>query len=507
MIRILQNEEEIPVLSENINSEFIRLAKIFPEELVFWVADKYADKVNIANLEGIFHHDLIMCSFPVENQYLSEKIGYIDQWPFVKPDYTVSYPTWRMSPDMGGIKGKTFLIFESLIKKNYDFGYTITSIAKLGQQNGLLSYSEPRLLLGIEQSKSLNHLSGDRKLFKFVYQHYKWPWIFILFYCLLKFEKKIPLASILLGFFSTKRFKRNFELDNIDINSNRFLERSNSSIDVIIPTLGRPTYLKQVLIDLREQTLVPSKVIVVEQNPDIDSNSELLEINEMEWPFELIHFFIHEAGACNARNLALKEVTADWVFFADDDIRVSPDVLSQSLKELVRMGVDCLNINCKQPNQETVFHKVKQWGSFGAGTSVLNSSFAVKTKFSHIYENGYGEDQDYGMQLRKQGCDIIYHPQIEILHLKAERGGFRERSLQAWDDEQTKPSPTVLLYAWRYFSREQIHGYKAALFIKYYFKQNIKNPFRYVELMRERWRQSEKWAKKLNEKNKVSKVI
>jgi hypothetical protein len=288
------------------------------------------------------------------------------------------------------------------------------------------------------------------------------------------------------------------DLSEIKIQSIKISETSNS-IDVIIPTMGRPRYLMQVIEDLRLQSLLPKKVIVVEQNPDVNSISELPELYSKTWPFEIIHHFIHQTGACNARNLASKEVDADLVFFADDDIRFEPDLLERVVTEMNRLGVSSINMNCKQKGEKTIFKKIKQWGSFGSGTSIVKSIFAKQCSFSSIYEHGYGEDADFGMQLRNVGCDIIYHPEIEILHLKAPMGGFREKSVLALEQEEPlpKPSPTLMAFALKYYTPQQIKGFKTSLFLKYYNKQSIKNPFFYIREMRKRWKKSEEWAGKL----------
>ena len=210
-----------------------------------------------------------------------------------------------------------------------------------------------------------------------------------------------------------------------------------------------------------------------------------------------MHHFTHQTGACNARNLALEEVSDDWVFFADDDIRFEIDLLQKSLNELNRLGVDCLNINCKQEEEKTIFPKIKQWGSFGSGTSIVNSKFCKNINFDEIFEYGFGEDQDYGMQLRYGGCDIIYHPNIEIKHLKAPRGGFRQTSLPPWEKDKPKPSPTLMVYAKKYYTPEQLKGYKTEFFLRYYSRQEIKNPSKYLKRMKEGWKRSEEWAERL----------
>ncbi|UJH92503.1 hypothetical protein LZ575_08455 [Antarcticibacterium sp. 1MA-6-2] len=106
---------------------------------------------------------------------------------------------------------------------------------------------------------------------------------------------------------------------------------------------------------------------------------------------------------------------------------MAKDILAKTLDEAFRLNINCINLNCKQPGEKTIFHKVKQWGSFGSGTSMVRSRFVKGLRFSEVFEHGYGEDADFGMKLRKAGCDIIYHPLLEIKHLKAPVGGFRKK--------------------------------------------------------------------------------
>ena len=76
------------------------------------------------------------------------------------------------------------------------------------------------------------------------------------------------------------------------------------------------------LKDLSVQTHSPKRVIIIEQNPDLNSKSELDYLFNESWPFQIIHEFIHQTGACNARNLALSKVKSKFVFSCDDDNRI-----------------------------------------------------------------------------------------------------------------------------------------------------------------------------------------
>jgi hypothetical protein len=497
VVKVMKGETEIKISDTLCTKAFWELAGKFPEEIIAWCEEKYYADLNLEQWSQIFHQDLIMASYAVENAFLPDSIGYIDQLPFVNVNRKVLYATWQMSSDVGGIKGETLLKFKSQFEGNKDFDFLLNSIAKIGQQNGLFCYSA-RCLVSQPSDKKPESTATSSQLFSFVYCYYKTIWLSVLFWCYWKYENEFPLKAYLRAFLKEKCFLQKVDLSAIKIQSTKISETS-TSVDVIIPTMGRPEYLLQVLEDLSLQSLLPKKVIVVEQNPDVNSISELPELYSQTWPFEITHHFIHQTGACNSRNIALKEVDSNLVFFADDDIRFEPDLLEKVVTEMNRLGVSSINMNCKQKGEKTIFKKIKQWGSFGSGTSIVKSIFAKQCAFSSIYEHGYGEDADFGMQLRNAGCDIIYHPEIEILHLKAPMGGFREKPLLAWEQEQPlpKPSPTLMAFAFKYYTPQQIKGFKTSLFLKYYNKQSIKNPFVYFKSMRFRWKKSELWAGKL----------
>ncbi|MGM0932645.1 MAG: glycosyltransferase family 2 protein [Bacteroidota bacterium] len=511
LVRVRYKGDELEVEETDLCRLFWKLAEEYPEEIIAWCEEDFEDDLNTSTWSEIFHQDLIMASYGIKTDLFSEKIGYIDQLPFVNVNRKVHYPTWRMSTDVGGIKAKVLLQFREMFGQIKDFGFLLNSIAKLGQQNGLFCYSVPGLVkeAGLrplpsrqaqpDNGEGLKSTASKEELFSFVQAHYKSVRLWLLFWCFVRYEKSFPIGAFITALFQNKYFKKNIDLSGIDLQSNR-TGNPGTSIDVIIPTLGRKQYLLQVLDDLKVQSLLPKKVIIVEQNPDPDSQTELQELKTQSWPFEIVHQFTHKTGACFARNLALEKVDAEWVFFTDDDIRFGTDLLQKSLDELKRLGTVCLNINCKQEGEKTLFHKIKQWGSFGSGTSIVNAGFCKDLRFDEVFEYGFGEDKDYGMQLRNAGCDIIYHPEIEILHLKAPRGGFRELDLPPWEQDKPKPSPTLMIYTKKYYTAEQLKGFKIELYLRYYSKQEIKNPFKYLKMMGKRWRKSKEWAEKMKQK-------
>lgn len=146
-----------------------------------------------------------------------------------------------------------------------------------------------------------------------------------------------------------------------------------------------------------------------------------------------------------------------------------------------------------------------QSSNFGAGNSFIYTEFLENIKFNKEYEFGYGEDNDFGMQLRNAGCDVLYLPEPKILHLKAPMGGFRTKPQLQWHNEkvQPKPSPTVMLYQMKHQTKEQIYSYKTTLFFKYYKNQKIKNPVKYYINFQKQWQKSVFWANELKKQNEV----
>ena len=115
------------------------------------------------------------------------------------------------------------------------------------------------------------------------------------------------------------------------------------------------------------------------------------------------------------------------------------------------------------------------------------------------FDFGFGEDADFGMQLRNNGFDTLYISTQTILHLKAPIGGFRTKPIVIWKDDkiQPKPSPTVMLYKLLYDTKEQIQNYKSMIFIKNLNSSFLLNPFKYIKTFRYKWNRSVFWATEL----------
>lgn len=488
---------------DSIAESLLVLAKEYPEEILVWCHQSCKEQLDVPEIDNLMHHKKRMLSYnPSDDSFLDSRIGYIDTSLFASINKDVSFPTWQMSAAVGCIHSEVLLALNKAIPFDVDFDYFLCSLAKLSMPKGLLCYSEPRLLK--KGAKPVPVKTNSHTLFRFVKQHYKTHWVFLLLLNLFLYERKLPILPFVFSFFYKNRSNLMINLDAITVQSSKKVI-DKASFDVIIPTIGRKEYLYDVLKDFSKQTLLPKKIVIVEQNPKENSTTELDYLTNEKWPFEIRHIFTHQAGACNARNLALDEIKNEWVFLADDDIRIEADCIQKALQQIRQFGVKAVTLKCLQKGQKQNDSPVSQWGTFGSGCSFVFADSLKNCSFNRGYEFGFGEDGDFGMQLRNQGCDVLYLPEPEILHLKAPIGGFRTKPVLQWQSEeiQPKPSPTIMLYQILHHTPAQTNSYKTTLFFKYYRLQKIKNPVKYYFHFQKQWERSVFWAKELRKQKEI----
>lgn len=493
------SNEFLPQFNPNVAATLIAVAERFEDEILVWCHENQKANLNVEAIETLFHHKRFLFSFaPFLENYFDRELGYIEDTPFIKVNKSERYATWQMSSQVGAVHASVINTCKNDLQPTGNFDYFLNSLGKRAMVFGLFCYSEPKLLKDNSATQK-GKPSSLYQLFRFTKQHYRLRWILLLFFNLLIYEKRFPVLPFLYSLFYKKRSFKQEYIDSIALNSNKKIIEKGT-IDILIPTIGRKSYLFDVLNNLASQTHLPTNVIIVEQNPVADAVSELDYIHNVNWPFKIKHHFTHQPGACNARNIALELVESEFVFFADDDIVFENDLIEKVMHNFQSTGNEVLLVAIHLANEKIVAQSPKQFVAFGTCHAFVKSDCMKGLKFNMALEFGYGEDADFGMQLKARGFDFLYISTLTILHLKAPMGGFRTKPKLKWDDDivQPKPSPTVMLFKQLYFANEQILSYKLTLFLKSSNKSFFSNPFRYIKIFNEKWDRSQYWANELN---------
>ncbi len=219
-------------------------------------------------------------------------------------------------------------------------------------------------------------------------------------------------------------------------------------VSVIIPTLNRYPYLRDVLLDLEQQDYTHFEVIIVDQSapfePDFYTN------------FQLDVHVVHqeEKALWLARNTAIKMAKGDYILLFDDDSRVAKDWIREHLRGLdffkadLSSGVSISEVGAPTPAHYAYFKISDQ---LDTGNVLLKRSiFEAIGLFDRQFEKQRMGDGEFGLRSYLAGYLNIAHPYAKRLHLKVGSGGLRD--MGSWDAFRTKslldprPIPSVLYY-------------------------------------------------------------
>ena len=236
-------------------------------------------------------------------------------------------------------------------------------------------------------------------------------------------------------------------------------------VTVLIPTVDRYPYLEKLLGQLRNQTVPPIEIVVVDQTPADRRHPDLRE-RFPDLPLRL--FQLDQAGQCSSRNLGLEASRGDYFLLLDDDDEVPPDIVERHLRSLryFRNEVSCgVALEDGAGPLPEAFCVLRASDVFPAGNSMVSRAALQESGlFDLAYERGARADADLGTRLYLSGQLMVLDPQVEVLHRHAPRGGLRTHGARAVTYASSRkkllhrqiPGATELYLAKRYFSAGQV---------------------------------------------------
>ena len=242
------------------------------------------------------------------------------------------------------------------------------------------------------------------------------------------------------------------------------LIKSYPKVSVVIPTLNRYEYLKDVMADLERQDYKNFEVIVVDQTDPFKEDFY------KGWNLDMRVTYQSEKALWLARNNAIKDATGSYILLYDDDSRVDNDWISQHLKCLdyfkcdISSGVSLSVVGAKVPEDYAYF----KWSDqIDTGNVMFAKSMMLDTgMFDRQFEKQRMGDGEYGLRSYLCGKTNISNPYAKRIHLKVAQGGLRQ--MGSWDGLRPKklfaprPVPSTVYLNRKYFGARTARNVIAA---------------------------------------------
>ena len=205
------------------------------------------------------------------------------------------------------------------------------------------------------------------------------------------------------------------------------------SFDLVVATVGRRKELGALLDSLEAQQYPRLRVLVVDQNED-DRVAALLEGR----PLELVRLR-SERGLSRARNVGLREVSAELVAFPDDDCTYPPRLLElvaarfradTQLDGLTGRAEDATGRSSSSwKRNAALLTRDNLWNRANAATMFLRRELVARVgEFDELLGLGSGrrcasgEETDYLVRAVSGGARIAYDPSLVVRHEVREDG-------------------------------------------------------------------------------------
>lgn len=231
------------------------------------------------------------------------------------------------------------------------------------------------------------------------------------------------------------------------------LLRAQPLVSVIIPTLNRYDYLKDVLADLEQQDYPNFEVLICDQTAPV--NHSFYE----GWSLDIRLIPQEEKALWLARNRCIQEAKGAYILLFDDDSRVEADWIAQHLKALdyhkvnISAGVTDTLVGGGLSQKSAYFHFSDV---FDTGNAMVHKEvFHNVGLFDRQFEKQRMGDGEFGLRAFLNGYRLISNPGAKRIHLKVGTGGLRQ--MGSWDAFRPKsllaprPIPSVLYLSRKYF--------------------------------------------------------
>jgi glycosyltransferase involved in cell wall biosynthesis len=334
-----------------------------------------------------------------------------------------------------------------IFRGNYGNGESVyLDLAYQALQMGCLLYQS-------EMPKFQNSVICDvADNYRFVYRHFgSAKALYVLVWRIISFNN---LFREIYSFLKNRESK--VLLTYIEPAQNRFLHEifKEPRVSIIIPTLNRYEYLKDVLSDLEKQTYKNFDVWICDQSDDYKEDFY------KSWNLDLHVFKQAEKALWRARNRCVEDSDGEYLLFFDDDSRVESNWIQKhlevSLEGYVSAGITDTLTGGGRGQKSDYYHMSEMLDT--GNVMIKRSVFETAGVFDEKFERMRMGDGEYGLRCLLHGFPIVSNPHAGRVHLKGESGGLRQ--MGAWDAIHSiglfkpRPIPSSLYLARKHFDNE-----------------------------------------------------
>jgi len=103
-----------------------------------------------------------------------------------------------------------------------------------------------------------------------------------------------------------------------------------NSVSVIVPHYNRPEMVREALLSIRNQTVKPTEVLLVDDHSTPENQAKLRELSDLA----TIINTPKNLGLAGARNFGAQQAKSEWLAFLDDDDSYLPDKQERQIRYL-----------------------------------------------------------------------------------------------------------------------------------------------------------------------------